>query len=259
MTIEGARLRGTVTAWKRSYGFAIAMIGETPTDIFVHTRNFATHSDRANIKEHGLEVGDNIVFNIKRPRRAGKSNYEAANVTILAQDTATYKDGQNQAHEYVTDPQAIPASSGSAREANNTDIQTTAALHRRISDLQNSWSRNTAAGLDDDLSANGTLFMGYIYVFRLNKYITLEPRTEVLLSCRVGQACCRIIQLINELGETEYTLEPGQHTQCRMVTKANTPVRRGMPFAIRTEGAIVAEGSILEVLRHGVQVQDDYT
>ena len=88
MTLEGTRRQGTITGWKRSYGFATSMVGETPIDVFVHRRNFATHGGRVNIKDRGMEIGDNIVFSIKRPRAPDKSNYEAANASRLPSDIA---------------------------------------------------------------------------------------------------------------------------------------------------------------------------
>ena len=71
--------------------------------------------------------------------------------------------------------------------------------------------------------------MGSIYIFPLekNKYVTLEPGTYVLLTCRAGEEHCRIMQLIDEIGETLDVLEPGHNVRCRAAIRSNIPILQG--------------------------------
>ena len=132
------------------------MLGDGPTDMFVHMKSFTNQTDRDIVQQHGLEEGDNIVFNVKRPRKASKSHYEAANVGILtpairgADDTANRK-------EIPTDPMDTPPS-GSASSTGRTHGQAT-ALQRRITDLHSSWVRSIADDPQDDLTTHGTWFL----------------------------------------------------------------------------------------------------
>ena len=59
------------------------------------------------------------------------------------------------------------------------------------------------------------------------------------------------MQFIDELGEAIDVLGPGYNVRCRAAIRSNIPVLQGMPFAARVDGATIAEGSVMEVLRHG--------
>ena len=251
MAAEGTRLRGTNTKWSNSYGFATAMLGHNPIDIFVHRKNFAKKIDRDTIQQHGLEAGEDIVFNVKRPRKAGRPSYEAANVSFLASIVCSdeTRDNPDHAHEIPTDPQDTLAS-GSTAIAGRLPDQSD-AMERRIADLHSSWARSAAADMFEDLTTHGTIFMGFIYIFQLNKYNTLEAGPVGQLTCREGTATFRIIQLINELGDTVDKLEPGRNIRCRILIDSDMFIERGMPFACRNGGPITAEGSVTEVLRQG--------
>ena len=145
------------------------MLGDTPADIFLHRKSFAAQSERDAVREHGLEVGDDIVFNVKRPRRADAPSYEAANTSCIS-DTTVDEDRRNQGlHDTSTDPQYVPRSSGSASTVREGNVPSHGSLHRRIADIHNSWFRGAAADLDDDMTTSGTLFMGSIYIFPLEQ------------------------------------------------------------------------------------------
>ena len=250
MSVEGTRLRGAIFKWSSSYGFATAIMGQSPVDIFVHKKNFIKKRDRDTIQQHGLDGGEHIVFDVKKPRKPGKSSYEAANVVIVdnrgGQEEASDDPNPQVTHIDPTDTRAS-CSTGASGMPEQHEL-----LEKRIADLHNSWARCTAADLSDDDHTHGTLFMGYIYVFQLNKHNnTLEQGQVGQLTCREGSATYRIIQFIDGIGDTFDKLESGHNTKCRIYLDSDIFMENGMPFACRHGGSIIAEGSVTEVLRHG--------
>ena len=69
------QLKGYITAWKRSYGFAKAAIGDIFIDVFVHADRFDTHSDRKEAKR-GLDTGTKVMIGAKQSDDR-RSKYEA--------------------------------------------------------------------------------------------------------------------------------------------------------------------------------------
>ena len=249
MAMEGTRLRGTITKWGSSFGFATAILGSEPEDIFVHRKNFLKKRDRDMIQQQGLEAGEHIIFDVKKPRKPGKSSYEAANVIF---DNPTSLEGTREEHSPQTthtgSMDALASSSmGAVRWPEQHEL-----LERRISDLHSSWAKCTAADIAEGSSTYGTLFMGYIYIFQNKHNNTLEHGHVGQLTCREGSASYRIVQFINDIGDTFDKLEPGYNTKCRIYLDSDIFMEPGMPFACRNGGSIIAEGSVTEVLRHGL-------
>ena len=110
------------------------------------------------------------------------------------------------------------------------------------------------ADLDKDFATSGTIFIGSFYIVPLeqNKYVTLEPGAHVLLTCRAGEEHCCIMQFIDELGEALDVLGPGYNVRCRASIRSDVYILPGMPYAARLDGAIIAEGSVMEILRQGL-------
>ena len=73
---EILQVKGCITAWKRSYGFAKVNFGDRCVDVFVHAGRFDTHQHRKEAGKIGLAPGTKIMMGVKQSNDR-KSKYEA--------------------------------------------------------------------------------------------------------------------------------------------------------------------------------------
>ena len=73
---EVLQVKGCITVWKRSYGFAKVTIGDRCVDVFVNSERFDTHQYREEASRRGLAPGTKITMGVKQSNDR-KSKYEA--------------------------------------------------------------------------------------------------------------------------------------------------------------------------------------
>ena len=73
--------------------------------------------------------------------------------------------------------------------------------------------------------------------------------TALQLSCRAGEEYCTLSQLFDSEGNTLAELPAGQEAMLQGAVLPQLNITSGMPFTLKEEGVVVAEGAILDILK----------
>ena len=93
--------------------------------------------------------------------------------------------------------------------------------------------------------------MLYDFHTEQDKDTPLVPGLSPHVSCRAGEDYCNISQFTDGQGETVDNVEPGSEVRFQAAILPRVYVTAGMPFSIKAEGTVIAEGSISAVVRRG--------
>ena len=100
---------------------------------------------------------------------------------------------------------------------------------------------------------HGTIVTGLLYYSpsEQGEDPPLLAGLSLQLSCRAGEYYCTISQFTNNQGDILDALESGEEARFQAVTLPKVHVTMGMPFSLKADGVIIAEGAVLAILRRG--------
>ena len=248
---EILQVKGCITARERSYGFAKVNIGDRCVDVFVHSERFDTHQDRKEASRIGLAPGTNIMMGIKQSSDR-KSKCEAAWCNRAVDRDSDTDTPPKKVRRVKTEEE------GPLADTELSSPEEEEPVAKRIADLTQVWLKDVRSMWSGEQSATGqTVILVALFMFSYSLEHTQEEYTyptqgsRITFTCRSGDTQCTLLHYTDKGGYPIETAGIAVDIRAKLVLEPTLYIAKNMPFALKKEERILAEGSILEILSRG--------